>query len=110
MFITALFTTARTWKQPRCLQEDEWIRKLWYIYIMGYYSAIKKNAFESVLMRWMKLEPIIQSEVRQKEKHQHIYMEFRKVVTMTLYARQQRDTDIKNRLWDSGREGKGGMI
>ena len=60
MFITLLFTIARTWKQPRCLLADEWIRKLWYIYIMEYYSAIKKNAFESVLMRWMKLEPIIQ--------------------------------------------------
>ena len=50
---------------------DEWIRKLWYIYTMEYYSAIKKNTFESVLMRWMKLEPIIQSEVSQKEKHQY---------------------------------------
>ena len=61
---------------------------------MEYYSAIKKNAFESVLMMWMKLEPIIQSEVSQKEKHQysilHIYMEFRKMVTMTLYTRQQK--------------------
>ena len=78
MFITALFTIARTWKQPRCLSAEEWIRKLWYIYTMEYYSAIKKNAFESVLMRWMKLGPIIQSEVSQKEKHQysiltHIY-------------------------------------
>ena len=63
MFITALFTIARTWKQLRCLSVDEWIRKLWYIYTMEYYSAIDKNAFESVLMRWMKLEPIIQSEV-----------------------------------------------
>ena len=51
MFITALFTIARTWKQPRCLLAEEWIRKLWYIYTMEYYSAIKKNAFESVLMR-----------------------------------------------------------
>ena len=59
MFIAALFTIARTWKQPRCPAADEWIRKLWYIYTMEYYSAIKKNAFESVLMRWMKLEPII---------------------------------------------------
>ena len=58
MFITALFTIARTWKQPRCPSAGEWIRKLWYIYTMEYYSAIKKNAFESVLMRWMKLEPI----------------------------------------------------
>ena len=66
------------WKQPRCPSADEWIRKLWYIYTMEYYSAIKKNTFESVLMRWMKLELIIQSEVSQKEKHQysilkHIY-------------------------------------
>ena len=63
MFISALFIIARTWKQPRCPSADEWIRKLWYIYTMEYYSAIKKNTFESVLMRWMKLEPIIQSEV-----------------------------------------------
>ena len=61
MFITALFIVARTWKQPRCPSADEWIRKLWYIYTIEYYSAIKKNTFESVLMRWMKLEPIIQS-------------------------------------------------
>ena len=67
----ALFTIARTWKQPRCLSADEWIRNRWYIYTMEYYSAIKKNAFESVLMRWMKLEPIIQSKVSQKEKHQY---------------------------------------
>ena len=78
MFIAALFMIARTWKQPRCLSVDEWIRKLLYIYTMEYYSAIKKNAFELVLLRWMKLEPIIQSEVSQKEKHQysilmHIY-------------------------------------
>ena len=68
---TALFTTARTWKQPRCPSADEWIRKLWYIYKMEYYSAIKKNTFESVLRNWMKLEHIIQSEVSQKEKHQY---------------------------------------
>ena len=71
MFIAALFIIARTWKQPRCPLVDEWIRKLWYIYTTEYYSAIKKNAFESVLMRWMKLEPIIQSEVSQKEKYQY---------------------------------------
>ena len=59
MFITAQFIIARTWKQSRCPSADEWIRKLWYIYTMEYYSAIKKNAFESVLMRWRKLEPII---------------------------------------------------
>ena len=71
MFITSLFTIAGTWKQPRCPSADKWIRKLWYIYTMEYDSAIKNNTFESVLMRWMKLEPIIQSEVSQKEKHQY---------------------------------------
>ena len=78
MFIAALFIIARTCKQPRCPSADEWIRKLWYIYTMKHYSAIKKNTFESVLMRGMKLELILQSEVSQKEKHQysiltHIY-------------------------------------
>ena len=71
MFIAALSIIARTWMQPRCPSADEWIRKLWYIYTMEYYSAIK-NAFESVLMRWVKLEPIIQSKVSQKEKYQYI--------------------------------------
>ena len=69
MFITALFIIARTWKRPRCPSAGERIRKLWYIFTMEYYSAIKTNTFESVLMRWMKLEPIIQREVSQKEKH-----------------------------------------
>ena len=78
MFIEALFTIARTWKQPRRPSAEKWIRKLWYIYTMEYYSAIKKNTFESVLMRWIKLEPITQSEVSQKDKDQysilmHIY-------------------------------------
>ena len=78
MIIAATSSIARTRKHPRCPSADEWIRKLWYIYIIEYYSTIKQNAFESVLMRWMKLEPIIQSEVSQKEKHQysiltHIY-------------------------------------
>ena len=71
MFIAALFMISRTWKQPRCSSADEWIRKLWYIYTVEYYSAIKKNTFESVLMRRIELEPIIQSEVSQKEKHQY---------------------------------------
>ena len=74
MFIEALFTIARTWKQPRFLSADEWIRKLWYIYTMEYYSAIKRNIFESVLMRWMKLEPILQSEVSQKEKDKYLLL------------------------------------
>ena len=75
---TLMFITAWTWKLPKCPSAYEWIRKLWYIYTMEYYSAIKKNTFESSLMRWMKLESIIQNEVSQKDKHQysilmHIY-------------------------------------
>ena len=78
MFTAALFTRARTWKPPRHPLTDGWIKKLWYIYTMEYYSAIKRNSFESVLMRWMNLEPIIYSEVSQKEKDKysilmHIY-------------------------------------
>ena len=111
MFIAALFTIARTWKQPRCPLAEKWMRKLWYIYAMEYYSAIKKNAFESVLMRWLKLDPIIQSEVSQKENHwysilMHIYMEFRKMVTMTLYARQQKRHRCKEQTFGL----RGGMI
>ena len=95
MFIAELFIIASTWKQPRYQSADEWIRNQWYIYTMQYYSAIKNNTFESVLMRWMIMEPTIQSEVSQKEKHQysiltHIYLEFRKTVMITLYARQQK--------------------
>ena len=78
MFTAALFTIARTWKQPRYPLADERVSKLWSIHTMEYYSGIKKKAFDSILMRWMKLETIIQSEVSQKEKHQysiltHIY-------------------------------------
>ena len=78
MLIAALFTIARTRKQPSCLSTDEWIKKLWYIYTMECYSAITRNIFELVLMRWMNLESIIQSEVSQKEKDKypiltHIY-------------------------------------
>ena len=67
VLIAALFTIARTWKQPRCPSTHERIKKLWYIYTMEYYSAIKRNTFQSSLMHWMNLEPIIQSEVNQKE-------------------------------------------
>ena len=70
VFIAAPFIIARTWKQPRYPLTDEWIKKC-YMYTMEYYLAIKRNAFESVLMRWMNLEPIIQSEVSQKEKDKH---------------------------------------
>ena len=117
MFITALFTIARTWKQPRCPLADEWVRKLLYIHTVEYYSIVKKNTFESVLMKWMKLEPIIQSEVSQKEKHQysiltHIYG-IKKTVMTILYARQQKRHRCKEqtfglcgqrRVWDDLRE------
>ena len=78
MFIVALFTIARTWKQPKCPTTDEWIRKMWYIYTMEYYSAIKRNEIGSFVEIWMDLKSVIQSEVSQKEKNKyriltHIY-------------------------------------
>ena len=75
VFITAVFTIARTWKQPRCSLTDEWVKKLWHIYIIEYYSAIQRNTFDSVLIRRMNLEPIRQSDVRKEEKNKyHILM------------------------------------
>ena len=68
IFIAALFTIARTWKQDRCPLTDEWIKKLWYIYTKEYFLAIQMKAFESVLMRWVNLESITQSEVSQRRK------------------------------------------
>ena len=78
MLISAPFTIARTWKQPNCSSSDEWIKKMWHIYIVEYYSAIKRNEMEVFVMRWMELESVIQSEVSQKEKNKyhmltHIY-------------------------------------
>ena len=78
MFIAALFTIARTWKEPKCPSTDEWIKKMWHIYRMEYYSAIKRNEIESFVVRWRDLESVIQSEVSQKEKNKyriltHIY-------------------------------------
>ena len=110
MFIEALFTTARAWNQPRYPSSDEWIRKLWYIYTAEYYSAIEKNAFESVLMKWMKLEPIIQSKVIQKEKHQYSILMHIRLWRWPYMRDSKRNTDVKNRLLDSVGEGKGEMI
>ena len=78
MFIAALFTIARTWKQPKCPSIDEWIKKMWHIYTMEYYSAIKRNEIELFVVRWMDIESVIQSKVSQKEKNKyhtltHIY-------------------------------------
>ena len=95
MFTAALFTIARTWKQPKCPLTDEWIKKMWHIYTMEYYSAIKRNDIELFVVRWMDLESIIQSEVRQKEKNTvcyHIYMESKtsqKKVPMNLGTGQE---------------------
>ena len=78
MFIAALFTIARTWKQPKCPSTDEWIKKMWHIYTMEYYSALKRNEIELFVVRRKDLESVIQSEVSQKEKNKycmltHIY-------------------------------------
>ena len=85
MFIAALFTIARTWKQPKSPLTDEWIKKMWHIYTMEYYSAIKRNKIELLIVRWMGVEFVIQSEVSQKGKNKyhmltHIYMEFKKKI------------------------------
>ena len=85
LFIAALFTITRTQKQPRCPSIGEWIKKAWYIYTIEYYSAIKRNTFESVLMRWMNLEPITQSEMSQKEKDKYH-------ILMHIYAIQKNGT------------------
>ena len=69
MFIAALFTKARSWKQPKCPSTDEWIKKMWYIHTMDYYSAIKRNEIGSFVETWMDLETVIQREVSQKEKN-----------------------------------------
>jgi hypothetical protein len=71
MFIAALLITARSWKEPRCPSTEEWIQKMWYIYTMEYYSAIKKNEFMKFLGKWMDLEGIILSEVTQSQKNSH---------------------------------------
>ena len=93
LFTAALFTTATTRKQSRCPSTDEWIKKLWYIYTMEYYSARKRNTLESVLMRLMNLEPIMQSEVSQKEKDKHCILkhmyESRRMVLKNLFSGQQ---------------------
>ena len=71
MYTASLFTIARTWKQPKCPSTDEWIKKMWYIYTMEYYSAIKRNETELFVVRWMDLESVIQSEISQKEKNKY---------------------------------------
>ena len=93
MFIAALFTIARSWQQPKCPSTDQWIKKMWYIYRMKYYSAIKRNEIGSFVETWMDLETVIQSEVSQKEKNKyriltHI-MEPRKMVQVNQFSGQK---------------------
>ena len=133
LFIAALFTIARTWKQPRCPLTVEWIKKSWYIYTMEYYSAIKRNTFESVLMRWMNLEPIIwcwenwtatckseishfhstcKSEISQKGKDKyliltHIYLIQKNCTEEITYmaAMEKQRQRINLWIWGEGRRG-----
>ena len=76
MFIAVLFTIAKTWKQPKCLLTDEWIKKMWYLYTVEYYSAIKKNKIMPFAATWMDLEMIILSEVSQTEKDKYHMISF----------------------------------
>ena len=113
-FTTALLTITRTWKQPRCPSADEWIRKLWYIYTMEYYSAVKKNEFESVVMRRMKLEPIIEWSKSEREtpiQYMNAYIWNLERQSWWSYMQDsKRDIDVKNGLLDYMGEGKGGTI
>ena len=118
-FTAALFKIARTWMQPRRPTTEEWIKKRWCIYTMEYYSAIRRNTFESVLMRCMKLEPIIQSEVSQKEKykyhtltHIYIYMKSGEMVLVKLFSgKQQRSRHTEQTYGQGGRrEGRRGDL
>ena len=103
MFLAALFIIARTWKQPKCPPTEEWIKKLWYIYTMEYYSAIKRNKIWSFVETWMDLETLIQSEVSQKEKNKYC-------ILTHICGIQKNGIEIENKCMDTkGEEGVGGM-
>ena len=93
VFIAALFTVARSWKQPKCPSTDQWIKKLWYIYTVEYYSAIKRKEIGSFVEMWMDLEEtVIQSEVSQKEKNKYrilTHVEPRKMIQLNRFAGQK---------------------
>ena len=117
MLSAALFTLAvNNWKQARCPSADEWIRKSWYLYTKDYFAAIKRNAFESVLMRWMNLEPIKDSEVSHKEEDKyrtltHTYIwNLERCYQWSCIQGSKGDTDVKNRPLDSVGQGEDGMI
>ena len=117
MFIAALFTIARTWKQCKCTSTDEWIKKMWHIYTMEYYSTIKGNEIELFVVRWMDLESVIQSEVSQKEKNKyrmltHIYGIWKKKKKKkwswrTLGQDRNKDTDLPENVLEDTGKGKG---
>jgi len=115
MFIAALFTVDRIWKQPRCPSKDEWMKKPWYKYTMEHYSIIKRNAFESVLMRWTNLEPIIQSEISQREtkiSYTDAYIWTLEIWNWWIcFQDRNGETDAENRPKDmgGGKEREGGM-
>ena len=110
MFIAALFTIARTWKQPRCPSTDEQINKLWYIYKMKYFSAIKRNTLESILVRWMNLEPVVQSEVSQKEKNKyHVLGHVSGIQKNVQFAGQEQRHRHREQTLDTAEEGEGGL-
>ena len=90
MFTAALFTIARTWKQPKCPLTDEWIKKMWHIYTMEYYSAIRINKIELFVVRWMDLESVIQSEVSQKEKNKYC------MLTQNMESKKEKKKVMKN--------------
>ena len=111
MFIAALFTIAETWKQPKCPSREECIKKMWYIYTMGYYSAIKKNEIMPLAATWMDLHMIPLSEVNQMEKdkcHITYIWNLKKVYKWTYLQNRNRPTDIENKLMVTKRESGGG--
>ena len=116
LFAAVLFTTARTWKHPKCLSTEEWIKKMWYIYTMEYYSAIERIEIGSFVETWMDLETVIQSEVSQKEKNKyHILMHIygtQKNGTDELVCKVEIDTDVENKHMDTkgGKWQRGGVV
>ena len=93
MFIEALFTIAKTWKQPKCPLTEEWVKKKWYIYTMEYYSAIKRKEILAFLATWMDLESIMLSEVSHTMRHQHQMLS----LTCGLWEKRTDGTSLQNR-------------
>ena len=105
MFIAALFTIGRTWKQPRCPSADDQIKKLWYIYKVKYFSAIKRNTLESILVRWMNLEPVIQTEVSQKENKYYVLGHISGIQKNVWFAGQEERQRRREQTLDTAEEG-----